>query len=166
MRRFCFEIRKVKERRMGDERGSEVVLIESGTWQTTRRREENEVVIILIFLYNFIFFNVVIFFIFLSKEIVYVTGKYFFFLCPFFFLEWRRGVPSSRHVQSAPLPPLSLWCYLWGLRQRDDLSNAELFSTRFFPFSLLLVFSFSVSDRVWKSKFLFPFSFSSRESFS
>ena len=26
MRRFCFEIRKVKERRMGDERGSEVVL--------------------------------------------------------------------------------------------------------------------------------------------
>ena len=32
-----------------DGRGSEAVLIETGTRQTTRRREENEVVIILIF---------------------------------------------------------------------------------------------------------------------
>jgi len=43
--------------------------------------------------------------------------------------------------------------------------NAELFELDIFPIFFVSRFFFSVPDPVWRSKFLFPFSSSSRERF-
>ena len=69
----------------------------------------------------------------------------------------------SRSMQDLLLRLLSLLVLLARLETKRRSFNADLFSTRFFPPLRRSFFCFSVSDHVSKSKFLFPFSFSSHE---
>ena len=160
------------EKRRTDEAAWEVTSTQSVEWERkTRRRKEWSYYYLNLFIFNFY----EVYWIFLNR--IETTENNFFclfwkkwrrrnFIVTLFF-EWRRT--RSAVLETCPTCSSAFvfsWCYLWGLRQRDDLSNAELFSTRFFPSPhRRSFFLFPVPDRISKSKFLFLFSFSFRERF-
>ena len=82
--------------------------------------------------------------------------------CDFFSMETSEE-RHSRGLHDLLLRFRCLLVLLARLETKRRSFNADLFSTRFFPPLRRSFFSFSVSDRVSKSKFLFPFSFSSHE---
>ena len=122
----------------------------------------------LIFIYLNIFIFIIIF---IFKIYVFQFFKteskrrkiIFEIFCDFIFLNGdEQGGPCLRHVRPAPPPPFSsgTTCMILG---GGTIFQTLNFVRLDFSIFFLLVFCFSVSDRVSKSKFLFPFSFSSHE---
>ena len=82
--------------------------------------------------------------------------------CDFF--QWKRARKDTNEAcTTCSSVSFLFWYYLRGSRRRDDRSMRIFFRLDFFLLFVARFFFPSVSDRVSKSKFLFPFSFSSHE---
>jgi len=156
----------------GRDRPWEITPTQSVKWE--KDTEENRMKLLLLL---FIYFKFMKFFCFFGKPNVRKTNffcevsknknvtasKFFLWL-----LFWTETNKEHRpRGMSDLLPRLRfLVVLLASPRRRDDRSTLNFFQLDFYPSSASLIFSSSVPDRVWKSKFLYPFSFSFCESFS
>ena len=160
-------------RRMDETAPGRLLQLRAWNERKTRRRIEWS----YYYYYLYIYFKFMKFFCFFGKPNVRKTN----FFCEvsknknvtaskifLWLLFWTETNKEHRpRGMSDLLPRLRfLVVLLASPRRRDDRSTLNFFQLDFYPSSASLIFSSSVPDRVWKSKFLYPFSFSFCESFS